>query len=194
MATLEHKCVNLGDVNYIAYGGCFVHYEEIQYSAWETKQLAKGRLPEGYHLPEPMDPYMEVLEPPPDDAEEGKEEWTVYVIDLEQFKIVERDRTIYLVSKGWDESWPYALSAYDEWFHKDLEDVASCMDTTARELRQAFASDDVLQRAWAYQSLGSYLGFGCNYPQARYTQHEIHERYNQLEDCECAECCPPEED
>lgn len=78
---------------------------------------------------------------------------------LDQLKEVRKDDTLYLVSAKYAENWPHPVSAYEEWFIKDLGDVASFVDTTEAELRADLCSDDGAERASAYRSIYDYHGW-----------------------------------
>jgi hypothetical protein len=162
---------NLGDVNYLVYGGRLV--------------LAPTE--------DNPDPSVEVIDPPPED--EVAIGWHIYRFDLEPLKVVEQDNTMYLVPAAWDESWPHPLASYDEWFHKDLAAVASSTGMDVQKLREGFCSDNLVARAVSWCALGDYHGFNelDHYP-LHLSEHEAHERYGLVEDCQCPECDPPEED
>lgn len=148
---------NLGDANFIQYGGRLVFSDDS-----DTQR----------------DPWMEVIEEPPEDDEE-EEIWTIYRFDLERFQIVEDGNHLYLVSKNWDKSWPHALSSYDEWFHRDLKSVAESMSIKLQELRSGFCSEDPLKRAMAWCTIGDYYGFHelDSYP-LKLSKQEILKRYD----------------
>jgi len=167
MYTCPEPIANLGDVNFLEYGGRLVFSGDS----------------------EDITPYMEVIEPPPEDCfAEGEEKtWMVYRFDLDLLRIVEQDNTLFLVPGEWDQTWPKALSSYDEWFHKGLAEIADFIGTTAAELREAFVSPDPIKRAWAWCAIGDHDGFDNldGYP-LTLTEHEVFTRYNQ--ECECALC------
>lgn len=162
---------NLGDVNYIVHGGRLV--------------LAPTE--------DNPNPTVEIIDPPPEG--EPKTGWRIYWFDLEPLKIVEEDNTLFLVPASWDESWPHPLASYDEWFHKGLESVAEFMGTTAHELREGFCSDNLVARAVSWCAIGDFYGFeNLDSDPLELGEHEVYARYGCQEDCECALCCPPEED
>jgi hypothetical protein len=143
---------NLGDADPINFGGYFI-FEDTT----------------GVYEPE-----AEWLEAP--DTDDGT--WYVYRFALDRLKMVEDDRTIYLVPDAYRDGWPHPVHQYDEWFHDDLAKVAESNGQTLAELRQAFCSDNPLDRAWAYRALGEYHGFENldSYP-LRLTRAEAEERY-----------------
>lgn len=73
---------------------------------------------------------------------------------LDRLKLVDG----YLVPFAYDATWPHPLERYDEWFHKDLEGVASFVGSTKEEMEAMFTSGDPLQRAEAYRAVGEYHG------------------------------------
>jgi len=101
----EDIIANLGDVNYIDYGGLLVVNTEYG--------------PQGVYIEAP-------------ESDEGQ--WEIFRFDLDK-------------------------PSEDEWFMDDLESVGSFIGSSADELREAFMSEDVKERAWAYESVGSYHGF-----------------------------------
>ena len=150
---MKSLIANLGDVDFIRYGGRLVFSGD----------------------PDP--PRMEVIEEPPEDDEE--EIWTIYRFDLERFQIVEDGNHLYLVSGKWNKSWPHALSSYDEWFHRGLKSVAESMSVSFQELRSDFCSEDPLKRAMAWCTIGDYYGFHelDSYP-LKLSKQEILKRYD----------------
>lgn len=140
------------------------------------------------------EPYLEIIETPPDDMWVDGEftpdaRWTVYRVEPEPLKLVESNRQVYLVTESYQPDWSHPLSAYDEWFHKDLESVANSLGLTMEHIRDRLCSSDVRVRAGAYIDLASYFGWYefDQYP-LHLTQHEVHERYGMVDSCECAEC------
>ncbi len=131
------------------------------------------------------DPYLEVIEPPT----EGDPKWTIYRVTPERFQVVEEDRQLYLVGIEWKPDWPGSLSTRDEWFHKDMANIAEHEGVELQELRHRFCSEDPVERSRGYLAVASVWGWEefDSYP-LRLTMHEAHERYGQVHDCEC-ECC-----
>lgn len=123
------------------------------------------------------DPYMEVV-CEIYDVPEGEPRFFVYRFDLERFKLLTKDDRRYLVAKAWRPNWPHSFTAYDEWFHKDLEAVAESCGTTLTKLRQCFCSEDPLERAFAWCCVGDYHGFENldSYP-LHLTEAELEARY-----------------
>jgi hypothetical protein len=146
---------NLGDVNPIDHGGYFVFEDET-----------------GVYPPE-----AEVLLEPPDDTEEGSERWEVYRFSLDRCKMKQG----YLVSFAFDKKWPCPLSWYEEWFAKDLNDVASFIGQTEDELQDMFCSADPLERAQAYRAIGDYHGYAnLDSYSLSLDRFEVQERYRSL--------------
>jgi len=159
-----------GDINFIEYGGTL---------------LVPG-------LEEDDEPHLEHIQEPYDD---GPKEWTVYQVEPERKKLVEIDQTIYLVCIRYKQDWPHPVTSYNEWFHKDLESVASYVGVSFQDLRDNLCSEDPLKRAESYIDLAAYHGWHefDHYP-LRLSEHEVHERYNELEDCRCSLCEPLQEE
>ena len=148
---------NLGDASPIEHGGYFVYVDRT-----------------GVYAPE-----AEILYPCDDDGAPGH--WTVYRFSLEQCKTVEDAEThkLYLVSAKYAPDWPHAVSQYDEWFHRDLAQVAAYAGMTLAELRAMFCSDNPLERAHGYRAIGEYYGFENldNYPLTFAKRSEVTKRY-----------------
>lgn len=86
----------------------------------------------------------------------------VHRFDIERFKLVtdpEDYRKVYLVSEGYQPSWPHPLAAYEEWFASHLEDVARSCSEDPLELAKQFTDPDPRVRAQAYRDVGGYHGF-----------------------------------
>lgn len=160
---------NLGDENPLEYGGYFI-YEDTT----------------GVYEPEGA-----IVEP----LVNGK--YIVYRFSLDRLKKVGP----YLVALKWNMSWGKGLlkdtspgvfdwtpdqealeiiaaQRYDEWFHKDLPQVASSIGMDPEELRNAFTSADPIVRAHAYREIGEHFGMENldSYP-ARYSKRRIKELY-----------------
>ncbi len=148
---------NLGDRNWIDYGGYFVYKDKTGCYTEEGEMLC---------IPE---------------EGEGEGKYVVYRFCLDKCKLVEDDEThvIYLVSANYDPSWPYPLSVYDEWFHEHLVDIASSISMDWEELRDLFCSDNPIDRAIAYRAIVDCLGYENldSYP-LTLTKDEVKERYN----------------
>jgi hypothetical protein len=163
---------NFGDVNFLEHGG---------------KLLLPG-------VGEGDAPYLEVIDEPCDDeAQDGdwlpSAKWVIFRMEPEQLKTVEVNRTVYLVSGNHQDDWPHPASAYDTWFHKDLEDIAGSIGMPMQDLRDMFCSDNVTERCEAYIAVASHHGW-INFDQYPLTlsQHEAHSRYGALDDCQCEDC------
>ena len=112
---------------------------------------------------------------------EDTEKWEVCRFVLDRLKIVEQFGERYLVPFKYTEDWPYSVSRYDEWFHKDLSSVASFIGQTTEDLEQSFCSDNPLIRAYAYSAIGEYFGFDNvdSYPLIFTDRAEIESRYQE---------------
>lgn len=119
-------------------------------------------------------PEMEIAQ------EIGGGKWQVFRFSLDKLKKVKHDGKVYLIPDKWDASWPYPASSYEEWFAKDLPQVANSIGAEVSELRTALCSKDPKQRAWAYESIGGYHGFDNldSYPET-YTEDEFNERWHE---------------
>jgi hypothetical protein len=118
------------------------------------------------------------------DDKEGYELHTflLFRFDIEKFKFVtdpeDRHKT-YLVPEGYQPSWTHAPSQYEEWFARDLEDVASFCGTSALELAELFTSEDPAVRASAYIDVAGYHGLENfdSYP-LKINEPELGERWS----------------
>lgn len=168
----EKAIAAFGDVNFIEYGG---------------QLLMPG-------VDANDEPYLEVVQQPCDDETKygvwlPDARWTIYRVEPEQKKIVEKNRQVYLVCVRYADDWPRPASSYDEWFHKELEAVASCIGSSMQSIRDGICSDDPIERASAYIDMAAYWGWHefDHYP-LRLTQHEVHLRYGAVDECECRDC------
>ena len=145
---------NLGDVNPLDYGGYFVYRDTTGVYAEEAEKLFV--LDAVYH-----------------------ESFTVYRFSLDRLKQVRDGENLYLVPVRFDASWPYPVSHYDEWFHKDLNSIAKSTGQTVQELREAFCSEDARVRAFAYEAIGDYHGYENldGYPLTFTNRTEVEARY-----------------
>jgi hypothetical protein len=145
---------NLGDASPIEHGGLFLYEDET-----------------GVYPAE-----LEKLDEPCDD--DRLERWTVRRVCLDKLKLHRVENMLYLVPGAYEPSWPHPVHSYVEWFAKDLASVAETMGTTRAELEEAFCSDDIKARAWAYQCVYDYHGWdnGDSYPQTL-TKKEARKRY-----------------
>lgn len=152
---------NPGDVNPIEYGGYFVYEDTTGVYPAEVEVLVAH---------------------PRDDSPEG---WTIYRFALDRCQLIEDPdtHTIYLVPFTYNPPWPHALSKYDEWFHKDLANVASSIGSTLTELRQDLCSADPRDRAHAYRAIGEYHGFENldGYPLTFHNRADVEARYQEVE-------------
>ncbi|MGH9970624.1 MAG: hypothetical protein ACREBG_22935 [Pyrinomonadaceae bacterium] len=146
---------NLGDASPLEHGGYFVFEDET-----------------GVYPPE-----AELLVVPDEESEENETSCDVFRFSLDRCKMKQG----YLVPFGYQSTWPHALSQYEEWFARDLEGVASCMDSDEETLQDQFCSVDSLERAQAYRAIGDYHGFENldGYP-LRLTSTEVKERYRHI--------------
>lgn len=104
------------------------------------------------------------------ETEEGEEKvFLVYRFSLDRLKRVRGkvSNKLFVVPAKWDKSWPHPLPDYEEWFIKSLKEVASFVSSSVNDLIAAFCSKNVMDRAGAYEAIGSYHGFENldSYPQ-----------------------------
>jgi hypothetical protein len=167
----QEPIANLGDVDFMEHGGRLVFRD--------TEDGDRA--------------FMEIVEPPIDESE-GPEKWTIYRFDLDRLRLVEKDRTFYLVALNWDETWPHPLHHYDEWFHDSLDEVANFVGANFQDLRVAFTSENPVERAWAWDAVVSHYGpFELDQYPLSLGQHEAFNRYGLGDECECPECSGGEE-
>lgn len=142
---------NLGDASPLDYGGYFVYRDETGVYAEKAELLLL------------------------DDEGDEDSKYTIYRILLDPLKMVNG----YLIPLEYDSSWPHPVEKYDEWFHKDLDSVASFAGSTKEDMEAALTSDDTLVRAEAYRAIGDYHGWNNldDYPLTGLTRSEVEERY-----------------
>lgn len=101
--------------------------------------------------------------------------WEVQRFILERCKLVNG----LLIPFRYDESWPHPAEQYSEWFNADLAGIASYIGVTTEELQSMFCSDNPLELARAYESLGEYHGFDNldAYPLFFKNRAEVEARY-----------------
>lgn len=169
MSTQTKPLANLGDTNFLEYGGVLLFQDEdpdLEYS----------------------EEWGEIIEPPEDtDTDEGP--WRVWRFDIEQLRHVVDEETgkVFLVHSGWDESAP--PSVYAEWVSGYVESTAAALGWDPEELRGWFCSDNPVDRLLAWSETGKIHGLDNldGYP-LKLSQHEVYSRYGQLEDCACLRC------
>lgn len=148
---------NLGNASPIDYGGYFLYRDTTGVYGFEA----------------------EVLQEPPDC--DKKKRWTVYRVCLDQYKIVKKDYTEYMVPMGYDDTWTHAIHQYAPWFQGGIHAVAECLGTTGEELLEALCSNDGKKIAWAYQCLGSFHGFeNFDSDPLILKRSEVEERYKEI--------------
>jgi len=128
----------VGDVNPFDYDGGFVYEDETGVYSAELEWIEAQ-----------------------DDGSGEAGPWKVYRWDLDRLETVEIDGAVYLVPFGFGArtDLPYSIESYDEWFHRDLGEVADTVGSTVEELRAALCSEDPMRRAFAYLELAQYHGF-----------------------------------
>ena len=144
---MNWKCkVNLGDVNPIDHGGYFVFVSDNP-----------AHRPEAALLQEPADDETDACGDWASDAQ-----WKLYRFELERMKVVTEDdggtTHQYLVPLDYDPKHGSA-SGYVPWFVDDLDQVASFIGSTTKDLKADLCSADPVDRAQAYRAVGDYWGF-----------------------------------
>jgi len=93
--------------------------------------------------------------------DQGETKFQVYRFVLERCKTIEDTEThkVYLLPYAYAYDWPHPFRSYDEWFHKDLHNVAESVGSSVQALRVALCSEIIGERAWAYEAIGGYHGF-----------------------------------
>jgi hypothetical protein len=90
----------------------------------------------------------------------GKTEFQVYRFSVDKQKIVKDPYgKTFVVPDAWDRTWNDPIHHYEEWFIKDLGDVARSIGDTKASLIDALTSDDPSARAGAYEAIGGYHGY-----------------------------------
>jgi hypothetical protein len=146
---------NLGDASPVDHGGYFLYQDLTGVYGFEAERL----------------------EPVSDEADPNPK-WVVHRVCLNQCKLVDG----VLVSANYDSSWPHPLHSYEEWFARDLDKIAETTGTTETELVGALCSDEGPRRAWAYQCIEDYHGWGNLDPEPRFlTRSEVEARYTRGE-------------
>jgi hypothetical protein len=128
----------LGDANPILHGGYFIY-----------RDLTKVYADEGEYV----EPYKEV-----DNEIISWRIWRFSLDKLKQHKHPTEDRML-LICTRYRANWPHPVEGYDEWFNRDISGLASFGGQTPAELREAFCSDNIIERARAYELVGKYHGF-----------------------------------
>ena len=180
MSDTEKILATVGDRNYVEHGGGVV---------WENESFPDGLL----HVVEFN--YWEHGDRSWSDEELPKN-YTIYEIELEKrVQITTDDGRIIIVTEyiagaqNEGQGLPLPIGQYDEWWHKYLEEIAKGGHVTVKELREAFCSDDVQVKAWAWYELGQHVGMGELDPcEMTLKEHEFHEWHGTPEECECEEC------
>lgn len=149
---------NLGDASPFEYGGYFVFVDETAVYQEEAELL--------------------IVENEEVEDEEDLT-YTIYRIMLDRLKQVDG----YLVPFKYDPSWPHPVGEYDEWFHRDLDEVASFISSTKEEMETWFTSADPLVRADAYRAIGDYHGWENldSDPLTEVSRRQAERRYPRLE-------------
>lgn len=122
---------NLGDVDWLSYGGFMVF----------------------------DDGDIEVIYEPPEDAKE--EIWEVYRFEAERFKLITDDELQgYLVPYEYDKSTciAHGIKIYEPWFASYLPEVASSVGGNTDDLRGALLMSNPLTRAFTYRDMIGYFG------------------------------------
>jgi hypothetical protein len=101
-------------------------------------------------------------------TKEENDQWTVYRYPLEKCTLV---NGVLSDNKYHPE--------HPAWFADILESVAETCDTDADDLREAFCSDDIMRRAWAYDTVANYSGYHefDSYPIMFFSLEDVEKRY-----------------
>lgn len=144
---------NLGDATPLDHGGYFVYEDTTGVYGFEAERLER-------------------------ESDEEKARIEVRRVCLDRLKEVRDGDTLYLVPYKYEESWPHPVSAYVEWFAKDLESIAATFGSTADELRRLLCSENGLERAEGYRMVYDHHGWdnGDSEPM-RLTVKEARKRY-----------------
>lgn len=108
--------------------------------------------------------------------EDGNEDAYVYRIVLDPLKLSPKGK---LIPARYDESWPYPVEDYTEWFDDNVNSVAEFVGVSREEFIQAITSDDPMTRAHAYEALAQYHGWENfdSYPLHFRNEAELEARY-----------------
>jgi hypothetical protein len=124
------KCIaQIGDINPLEYGGNWIFIDETNTYQPESEKLLIS------------------------ENEKGK--YIAYRYCLDKCKMING----FLVPAKYTDIWSYPLSSYDEWYHKELINIAKTFDMQLSELELLFCSDSPIDRALAYETLGEYYGY-----------------------------------
>lgn len=98
----------------------------------------------------------------------------IYRFSIDRLKLEDG----YLVPRRYRVNWPLPVERYDEWFHGDLDEVASSIGSTKEALERDFTLEDPIRRAWAYSAVGEHFGWENfdAYP-LRLTRAEVKKRF-----------------
>jgi len=100
----------------------------------------------------------------------------VYRICLDPLKLSPAGK---LIPANFDETWPYPVEHYTEWFDRDIDRVAGSIGIDRAEFVSALISDNPMARASAYEALAQYHGWENfdSYPLHFKTEAELEARY-----------------
>lgn len=87
----------------------------------------------------------------------GKTRFQVYRFSLDRLSLHRGKPVPYGFHKCVD--LPHPIEQYEEWFSKDLDDIARSSGTTKAALARDLCSRDPLRRFWAYHAIGSHHGW-----------------------------------
>lgn len=108
------------------------------------------------------------------EVEDDSAMYTVYRFALDRCKM----KRGFLVPFAYENDWPYPVSVYEEWFARDLSDVANFIGSDEETLQNQFCSEDAIVRAHAYRAIGEYHGFAnLDGDPLRLTRKEAAKRY-----------------
>jgi len=94
-------------------------------------------------------PEMEIAE------EIGSGRFQVFRFSLDRLKVTDG----YLVNERYAKDWPHPVHQYEEWFARDLDQVANSVGATKKSLIRGLCAIDPRTRAAAYEAIGGYHGY-----------------------------------
>jgi hypothetical protein len=133
------KTGTVGDENPIDYDGGFVYEDQS-----------------GVYVPE-----LEYIQATKKDECGDACEWFVFRFALDRYETMTDLGKVLLVPYGFSTRYylSHPIANYDEWFHRELADVAKTVGRDLNEFRADFCSANVQTRAAVFLDLAQYHGF-----------------------------------